>query len=396
MPVSSAGFRFDARNGRAGASASGARDVKTLMRNIALRRVELAYQGGLVLHTASSGAVPVLDELRLVVTENGAIAGLGATRVNIAYLSGIDPETLVAACIEVASAIPWANGWEAVVPALDAMVPALAPPVRMLFEMAAADARARVAALPLSVWLGGAETASTMTNQTLFRSGDDELLERAEAYVARGFTDLKLRIGFGDFADDLRRLRGLRARFGTAIKLSADANGSWTEADAPARLAALAALDIAYIEQPLPAADWAGTARLAAAAKVPIMLDESLADEASADRLAETRAAPLAHLKLAKLGGLDRLMNAGRSLTAAGIGVMVGQMNEGSVSTLAAAHAAVALEAPWRELYGADALESDPAGLPRYAEGRLHLPRGPGIGLTHHQPAGPLLWELTI
>ncbi len=67
------------------------------------------------------------------------------------------------------------------------------------------------------------------------------------------------------------------------------------------------------------------------------MLDESLCDMAAVERLAATHAAPLAHLKLAKLGGLDRLMQAGRILEQAGIPVMVGQMNEGSPSTLAAA-----------------------------------------------------------
>ena len=41
---------------------------------------------------------------------------------------------------------------------------------------------------------------------------------------------------------------------------------------------------------------------------------------------------------------------------------MVGQMNEGVVSTLATAHAAVALRAEYRELYGSDGLVDDPAG----------------------------------
>ncbi|WP_348381943.1 enolase C-terminal domain-like protein, partial [Streptococcus pneumoniae] len=80
-----------------------------------------------------------------------------------------------------------------------------------------------------------------------------------------------------------------------------------------------------------------------------------------------------------------RLMAAGRHLAAAGIGVMIGQMNEGVVSTLAAAHAALALGAPLRELYGADHLTGDPAApAPRYAGGLLHLPAGPGLGLVGH------------
>jgi L-alanine-DL-glutamate epimerase-like enolase superfamily enzyme len=267
----------------------------------------------------------------------------------------------------------------------------------MVFEMAAADAAARAAGLPLSVHLGARAAApATATNQTLFWQPEAELLARAQAYAARGFTDLKLRIGIASFEEDLARLAALRRLLGPAATLSVDANGSWDAATAPARLAALAALGIAYVEQPLPADSWDATAQLSNTAPVPIMLDESLSSPAAIARLAATRAAPLAHLKLAKLGGLDRMMEAGRGLAAAGIGVMVGQMNEGAVATLAAAHAAIALDAPWRELYGADGLLDEPA-LPalRYAEGRLHLPAGPGLGLTAHPPSAntETLWE---
>jgi L-alanine-DL-glutamate epimerase-like enolase superfamily enzyme len=68
-------------------------------------------------------------------------------------------------------------------------------------------------------------------------------------------------------------------------------------------------------------------------------------------------------------------------------------MNEGTPSTLAAAHAASALGTPWRELYGADGLLADPAGPLNYAKGQLALPEGPGLGLDRHEPTGSTLWE---
>jgi len=126
------------------------------------------------------------------------------------------------------------------------------------------------------------------------------------------------------------------------------------------------------------------------------MLDESLDSPAAVERLIASGAPMLAHLKLAKLGGLDRLMAAGRRLAAAGIGVMVGQMNEGVPSTLAAAHAAVALRAPFAELYGADGLEDDPAGALTYAGGALVLPPGAGLGASAVTAAETVLWELNL
>lgn len=359
-----------------------------MARRIRIAVVALAYSDGMALHTATSGPVPALRELRLVVEQDGALTALGAARTNIGYLTGTEAPVLEAEILAAAPRLDWSLPWAYFIAAL----PPLSAPARMLFEMAAQDGLAREAGVPLAVALGGAATARSGTNQTLFWCDDATLLRRAESYVARGFTELKLRIAVADFADDLRRLRLLRARFGAAVTLSADANGSWTAAEAPARLAELGRLGLDYIEQPLPAAAWAESARLAATSPVRLMFDEGLGDMAAVERLCATRAVPLAHLKLAKLGGLDRLMAAGRQLRAAGIGVMVGQMNEGTVSTLAAAHAAAALGVDLRELYGADGLAHDPAGLLDYVGGGLALPPGPGLGIAAH-PLEDWLWE---
>jgi L-alanine-DL-glutamate epimerase-like enolase superfamily enzyme len=365
------------------------------VRHIRLLALELRYGDGLALHTATSGHVPGLNELRLVVEEGGALAALGASRTNIEYLNGTPRPMLEAEILAAAPRLDWALPWRDFTAAMDAAMPTLSAPARMLFEMAAQDGAARAAGLPLAVALGaGAPAAASRTNQTLFWCDDATLLRRAEAYVARGFTELKLRIAVQDFSDDLRRLRLLRERFGDGISLSADANGRWTEAEAPARLDVLGELGLDYLEQPLPFDDWAGAARLAASAPVPLMFDESLSGMAAVARLAETRAVPLAHLKLAKLGGLDRLMAAARQLQSAGIGVMVGQMNEGVVSTLAATAAATALGIGLRELYGGDGLQWDPAGALDYSDGALHLPPGAGLGLPAHAQEGcTQLWE---
>ncbi|AVO44388.1 mandelate racemase/muconate lactonizing enzyme family protein [Phreatobacter cathodiphilus] len=372
-----------------------------MSRRIRIIGLSLGYAGGLVLHTASSGSVPRLDELRLIVEEDGALAAIGATRLNIAYLSGIPAAELKAAILAVASKLDWSGPPADWPDQIDERFPGLPAPVRMLFEMAAADGRARAEGRTLAASLGGGVAPAPLTsdtNQTLFWQDDDSLVARARAYAERGFLQLKLRIGIADFADDLRRLALLRSEIGPAARLSVDANGTWDEASAPGRLEGLARLGVEYVEQPLAASDWAGTVRLARATPVPIMLDEALSSYEAIERLAETGAAQLAHLKLAKLGGLDRMMSAARLLQAAGVGIMIGQMNEGAPSTLAAAHAAIALAAPLRELYGADQLADEPAEPALvYADGVLRLPAGPGLGLASHPhpPDCDLHWDHT-
>ena len=363
---------------------------------IRLTRLNLAYRDGMVLHTATSGAVPALDEVRLVVERDGAVAALGASRVNIAYLSGIDADTLAGMCVRAVMRADWTRDWTGITAGLDAVWPDLAPPARMLVEMAAADGAARTRGEPLARFLGGDAAARVPTNQTLFHADDVTTMRRAEAYVARGFTDLKLRIGLGDIENDIRRLRLLRERFGDTVMLSVDANGCWDADAARGNLAKLSPFGLRYVEQPIAAKSWGDLVGLTAVAPVPLMLDESIDSAANIERLAACGRPFLAHLKLAKLGGLDRLMRAGRLLRDAGIGVMVGQMNEGSVSTLAAAHAAAALRAPYCELYGADDLVGDPAGALTYEDGHLTLPPGAGLGLRAHEATGTILWEQTL
>jgi L-alanine-DL-glutamate epimerase-like enolase superfamily enzyme len=77
---------------------------------------------------------------------------------------------------------------------------------------------------------------------------------------------------------------------------------------------------------------------------------------------------------------------------------MVGQMSEGRIATAAAAHAAIALGAPYRELYGADGITGDPARPAlRYEGGRLHLPAGRGLGLEAYPITDDsiVLWDTT-
>lgn len=363
---------------------------------IALAEVSLTYEGGLVLHTASSGAVPELQELRLVIHDDKQLIAIGASRVNIAYLSGISAKAVTEAVVAAAPLLDWSLTGGAFVGMLDDRFPGLPAPARMLFEMAAMDGAARAAGVSLAHYLGGTSAPAIATNQTLFLSDDATLLARAEAYVARGFTDLKLRVGSGSFDEDVARLALLRDRFGNTIRLSIDVNGQWSETDSTGRLETLEALGLAYVEQPIAAGDWDAMERVATASPLPIMLDESLSSTAAVDTLIGRRLPVFAHLKLAKLGGLDRLMACGRALADAGIPVMVGQMNEGVVSTLAAAHAALALAAPFCELYGADGLMTDPAGTLSYHSGQLALPRGPGLGPLSHEPIGHLLWEYQL
>lgn len=347
-----------------------------------LRRADLHYGNGVQLHTAASGSVDALQALYLCL-DDGQHQGLGEVRINIAYLNGYAPAQVIAEAVRALAVLDLDEAPGRLLARMPDWAASYSAPVRNLLDCALHDLLARQAGVPLAQWLGAAPGAARhASNQTLFWSPREVFLAQAEGYVARGFNDLKVRIGVGHFDDDLWRLQALRERFGAALTLAVDVNGQWSPAQAPRRLEALARFDLAYVEQPIAAGDWPAIERLARLSPLPLMLDEGLAGADDVARLCALDGLLWAHLKLVKLGGIAPCLAAARQLAAARVPCMIGQMNEGAAATAAALHLACACAPSCAELYGADGLADDPAGALRYADGHLEAPPGPGLGVT--------------
>ncbi|WP_034911517.1 mandelate racemase/muconate lactonizing enzyme family protein [Erwinia sp. 9145] len=356
-----------------------------------LWRGDLHY-AGVTLHTAASGAINALDTLWLTLDDDGA-QGVGEVRLNIQYLHGYS-ETQVLNNVQ--QYLARRNGTQEIaaqLAAVHAPDSGLLTPSRMLLEMALLDLQARQHNQPLSRWLGGgASPLPVATNQTLFWGSDAQLIDQAETYLERGFTQLKLRAGVTDFATDLRRLRLLRARFGDAVSLAIDVNGQWSVSQAQAYLPQLTALSLSYVEQPLAVADDAALADLTACG-IPLMLDESLNSEAAIARLAEAGGALWGHLKLVKLGGILPTLAAAQRLKAASVPFMIGQMNEGHAATAAAIQLCQRIQPDFAELYGADGLTDDAVSGPFYHQGCVSVPDLPGLGVHFDAARATFLQE---
>jgi L-alanine-DL-glutamate epimerase-like enolase superfamily enzyme len=362
---------------------------------VRLLRGSLHYRDEIRVHTASSGAVSRLDELYLVLDRDGDLAGLGGVRINIAYASGLDAEALAREAQGRVAALDWTMAPFDLLDAIHRDCDASAP-VRSLIDQTLHDTIAREHGQSLAELLGGGSFARRVaTNQCLFWNDDVTFERLAAAYVARGFRDLKVRVGVGEFERDLARLRLLRERFVDDVRLSADANGRWDVEDALRYLEALAPLHLDYVEQPVAGSDWGAVEKVVRGSPIPIMLDESLGSPESIEKLLALDAPVMAHLKLVKQGGIRPLIETGQRLAAASVETMVGQMNEGGVATAAAAHCALALRPRHAELYGADGLVDEPAPGLRYEDGCLVLPEGPGIAVQFDPAGFTQLWETT-
>lgn len=112
-------------------------------------------------------------------------------------------------------------------------------------------------------------------NGLIWMGDRDFMLKQIHEKVLQGFTCLKLKIGGIDFEEECGILALIRERFGNAVTLRLDANGSFADEVALGRLDVLASFGIHSIEQPLRIGSPL-LPELCAASPIPIALDEEL------------------------------------------------------------------------------------------------------------------------
>lgn len=133
------------------------------------------------------------------------------------------------------------------------------------------------------------------------------MLDQVERKVGQGCRVIKMKVGALPFDDELQLLRELRRRWPAGeVELRLDANGAWQPAEALECLRRLAELDIAFLEQPIPASRWPAMAELCWRSPVSIALDEELIGVPASRRrvLLETIQPQHLILKPTLLGGL--------------------------------------------------------------------------------------------
>ena len=79
--------------------------------------------------------------------------------------------------------------------------------------------------------------------------------------------------------------------------------------------------------------------------------------------------------------------------SAAGIGLMVGQMNEGALATALTVHCAMALRPAHAELYGCYGLLDDVTHGLRYEAGAVRLENTPGLGVAFDPARCRVVWQ---
>jgi L-alanine-DL-glutamate epimerase-like enolase superfamily enzyme len=168
------------------------------------------------------------------------------------------------------------------------------------------DLRCRAAGQPLWLLAGGAHPRVPLydTEGGWFQLSIDDLVAGAKMAVAKGWPGVKIKVGKPNAHEDVERLRAVREAVGPEIHLMVDANQSLTYAEAKRRARLFEELDLFWFEEPLPAEDITGHARLAASTSLPIAVGESLYSPSHFREYLVAGACGIVQVDAARIGGI--------------------------------------------------------------------------------------------
>ena len=233
---------------------------------------------------------------------------------------------------------------------------------------------------PLYRLLGGAKT-----HVPAYHSGGlwlsrsiPELVEEAESFVDMGFKAIKMRLGLDNPRDDIERVKAVRRAIGPGIKLMADANQGQTESKAIRLGRMLEEYDLTWFEEPLPAWDVEGLARVAEQLDTPIASGETEYTRYGFKRMLEVRSADILLPDLQRVGGVSEFVKVAHLAESFDIPVSSHLFSETSLQVLGGLNNSIFLEyMPWFSPIYNEKID--------FYNGQAVVPERAGWGFTFNQ-----------
>jgi L-alanine-DL-glutamate epimerase-like enolase superfamily enzyme len=173
-------------------------------------------------------------------------------------------------------------------------------------DIALWDVRGKALGQPLWLLAGGASPRVPLydTEGGWLHLSTEELVAGARQSIAQGWPGVKLKVGKPSPFEDLERLRAVREAVGPHVHIMVDANQSLTYPEAKRRARLFEDIDPFWFEEPLPAEDIGGHARLAASTSVPIAVGESLYSPSHFREYLTSGGAGIVQPDVARIGGI--------------------------------------------------------------------------------------------
>jgi len=268
------------------------------------------------------------------------------------------------------------------------------------------DIMGKALGVPVYKLLGGLSNEKIPLGFVMSSGTTEEVAAEGIKLLKAGYHCLKLKVGAQTAEEDIETIAALREAVGPNTKILIDANGGWHYSQALHILKKVEKYDIFEAEQPVPWWDIDGLARLRKNVAVPIFADEAVTELNDLIKVVEKEAADGFFVKIPKAGGILKAQKWAAVAKAVGLPLICGCMIDSGIGTAASAHFLAADE--WMgkiehgtlgplHLYNIYDTVSTPikndlaVNVPRYENGYLYPPDGPGLGVELNEAVIPQL-----
>jgi mandelate racemase len=251
-------------------------------------------------------------------------------------------------------------------------------------DMAAWDALARAAGVPLCVLLGGSIGAlpAYNSNGLWLKSPAEVAAEAIELREEGGFKGLKLRLGRERIADDLATIEAVREAVGSEMSLMVDFNQGLQFGEALERCHAIDDLGLAWIEEPIVYDNLEGYARLTSDLKTPVQIGENFYGPRALYTALQMKACDYVMPDFMRIGGVTGWQRAAAIAGTAGVPISTHLYPEVAAHVMRVTETAHWLE--WQDW--ANPILQQPYEV---KDGELHIPNVPGVGVEWDEKAVP-------
>jgi L-alanine-DL-glutamate epimerase-like enolase superfamily enzyme len=244
------------------------------------------------------------------------------------------------------------------------------------------DRRCKCLGLPLWKAAGGAKPQVPVytTEGGWLQLSTDELVAQALQAQRDGFAGSKVKIGRPHVSEDVARLQAVRAAVGPGYELMVDANQSMSMSEALRRARALEGVQLAWLEEPMPADNLLDHQQLCRQAPMPIAVGESLYSVGQFADYLQAQACHIVQVDVARIGGITPWLKVAHMAECQNVSVCPHFLMELHVSLSCAVP-----NAPWVEYI--PQLDSITHSRLRIAQGCAVAPEQPGLGIDWNWPA---------
>lgn len=302
--------------------------------------------------TISRGTTTETENLIVRITDEGGMTGIGGAAPSAHY--GETPDTVEAVLPELLDIVEAVDDPHAIDRIESRMRGTIRdnPAARCSVSIALHDLAAKRLGVSVHRLWGLDPETVPKTSYTIGLDTTDRVREKTATAIDSGFEILKLKLGTDRDRDLVEAVRDVAPD----ARLRIDANEAWTPKETVEKSQWLAANDVEFIEQPVPATDPEGLRFAYEHAVLPIAADESCVRLDDIPAIADR--ADIANVKLMKCGGLGEARRMIAAARAHGLEVMVGCMVESNASIAAGCQLAPLLD--YADLDGSLLLADDP------------------------------------